>query len=292
VKNLFIIALIAFLSIGLVGCEDDDCVGCDAYDPAPATPQGVYSVTGDEAVYIYFNGIYDRDVEEYWVYFSFDPVDDYEVIAVVPARSNPDLDLLIYEYIDTDVANGTTYHYAVAAVDYAGQVSELSAEAVFDTPRPEGLVTLFPNSLQQSLSGFNLETQTVVYDTSSIADIFIDSVGGIHYINVTDDLIDIQDLGYTSDFDEIGWAPEYGWSELGWIELIPEHTYVIWTADDHFAKMRLLGINPSGSVAFQWAYQPSTTDEGKFELAPPVDPEKPDHGTDYLTRDKPFSLLK
>ncbi len=284
-KKLYLVALIAIMGLSMVGCEDD-CVTCNVANPVPATPQGVYSVTGDEAVYIYFNGIYETDVKEYWIYYSEEPTENYQHIATVPAESNPNLDLLIYEYVDDDVDNGTTYYYAVAAVDHANQVSELSAEAVFDTPRPDGVVTLFPNHLEPSTSGFNLETQTVVYDTSTIADVFVDVVEGTYFINVTAENIDIQDLGYTADFDEIGWAPGYGWSNLGFIELVPEHTYVIWTADDHFAKMRLLAINGSGSATFEWAYQ---TVESLPELAPPA---RPDHDSDYLSKEKQFSLVK
>jgi hypothetical protein len=285
-KKLFSIGFVVLVGLGLVGCSDDDN---PVYDPAPATPQGVYSVTGDEQVFVYWNGIYEQDVKEYLVYRSLDAVTGYQVIATVAAQSNPNLDLLVYEYEDDNVDNGTKYYYAIASVDRAGQRSELSAENVFDTPRPQGTVVLFPNSIEPSLSGFNLETATQVYDTSAIADVYVDIFDGVYYLNVTSVDIDIQDMGYTSSFDEIGWSPEYGWSDLGYVELILGHTYVIWTADDHFAKMRMESVNASNSVTFQWAYQ---TAQGILELAPPANMTKPDHGPDYLRDGKDMTLVR
>ena len=285
-KKLFSIGFVVLMGLGFVGCSDDDN---PVYDPVPATPQGVYSVTGDEQVFVYWNGIYETDVKEYLVYRSLDAVTGYQVIATVAAQSNPNLDLLVYEYEDDNVNNGTTYYYAVASVDHAGQRSELSAENVFDTPRPQGTVVLFPNNIEPSLSGFNLETATQVYDTSAIADVYVDIFDGVYYLNVTDVNIDIQDMGYTSNFDEIGWSPEYGWSDLGYVELILGHTYVIWTADDHFAKMRMESINASNSVTFQWAYQ---TDQSNLELALPANMTKPDHGSDYLRTGKDMTIVR
>lgn len=285
-KRLFSIGFVALMGLGFVGCSDDDN---PVYDPVPATPQGVYSVTGDEQVFVYWNGIYERDVKEYLVYRSLDAVTGYQAIGTVAAQDNPNLDLLIYEYVDDNADNGTTYYYAVASVDHAGQRSELSAENVFDTPRPEGTVVLFPNNIQPSLSGFNLETATQVYDTSAIADVYVDIFDGIYYLNVTAIDIDIQDMGYTSSFDEIGYAPEYGWSALGYVELILGHTYVIWTADDHFAKMRMESLNASGSVTFEWAYQ---TDQSNLELSLPASMTKPEHGPDYLRDGKDMTLLR
>ena len=85
------------------------------------------------------------------------------------------------------------------------------------------------------------------------------------------------------------WSPEYGWSDLGYVELILGHTYVIWTADDHFAKMRMESMNASGSVTFQWAYQ---TAQGILELAPPANMTKPEHSPDYLRDGKDMTLLR
>lgn len=286
-KTKILTVFLIVTALLMVGCDNDD----DAilFDATPATPQGVYSVTGNQAVFVYWNGPYESDIASYIVWRSLEPIDNYQEIAVVAAVDNPNLDLLIYEYIDQSAVNGVTYYYAVSSVDNAGHVSELSAEMVFDTPRPEGQAILYDFAVQSSLSGFNLAAhQHVEYD-SEAADIYIDrifldqspqdSTMPIFYINAANLATDIQDVGYTDSFDEVGWAPTDGWSEIGWFEIIVGHTYVIWTADLHFAKMRVLSIGED-SITFEWAYQ---TDENNPELKPVV-LEKPVHGPEYLIK--------
>jgi hypothetical protein len=287
-KNLIVVGVALVAVLALAGCHDDNpIVRHDDDNPAvthtPLTPQGVYTITGNHAVYIYWNGVYDSDVDQYLVYRSLDEWDNYVEVGQVAAESNPNLDLLIYEYTDSNLSNGTTYYYAVASVDHEGNVSELSAETAYDTPRPQGEVTLFPVDADSVHAGFNLETQYVVAWDNPIADIFVDRYQGIRYINVEDTMTDIMDMGYTSSFDEINVSPsvstDTGWSYLGYYELVAGHTYVIWTRDNHFAKMRAVSLNPSSSVSFQWAYQ---TAVGNPELAPALNPVKrPVHGPNY-----------
>jgi hypothetical protein len=268
--------LLALLALTVVGCEDDD----EVFDPVPATPQGVYSVTGDEVVWIYWNGIYESDVKEYVIYRSVQETTGYQAIGSVNAESNPNLNLLIYEYPDEAVTNGHTYYYALTAVDHAGQESELSAEMVFDTPRPQGQASIFPYEIDSTLAGFNLETGSNVLYRSLAADVWVDhdSIDGgvVRYLNARSNGVDIQDFGYTSSFDDISSAPDTGWSELGYVEIVLGHTYIIWTANNHFAKMRAVSFNGSGSITFQWAWQ---TDEGNPELAPG---RRPVHAAEYL----------
>jgi hypothetical protein len=247
----------------------------------PEPPQGVYSITGDNAVYIYWNGPYERDIKEYIIKRSFDPLTNYQEIGRRPAEDNPDLDLIIYEYVDNTAQNGVTYYYAVSSVDYAGQESELSAEEVFDTPRPEGNVALFDMAVEPSLSGYNFAARSVVAYDSPGADVYVDRVDGVFYLNVGNVNTDIQDMGFHESFDEVGWAPQDGWSSVGYFEIIPGHIYVIWTDDLHYAKLWVVSVN-SSSVSFRWAYQ---TDAENPELAPGVgETGKPQHGPDYLKK--------
>ena len=280
-KKLLLIGVLAVLAIGFVGCNDDETI----VSPVPAAPQGVYSITGDHAVYLYWNGIYDRNVRQYIVYRSLDAQTGYVEIGNVPAESNPNQDLLIYEYIDSDVTNGITYYYAVSAVNSDGRESELSAEEVFDTPRPDGVITLFPNNVAPELAGFNFEAGSAVADTSPIADIYIDMTGDIYYINVADSVTDIMDMGYTSSFDDISFSPSTsvntGWAALPWVELVVGHTYIVWTRDNHFAKIRPELVNPSGSVRCQWAWQ---IDPGNPQLVPALNLTRPVHNTDYAAK--------
>ncbi len=281
-KRLLSIAILITLAGLMVGCNDDD----EIISPIPAAPQGIYSITGNHAVYLYWNGIYDRSVREYAVWRSFDAQTGYVEIARVDAEPNPDQDLLIYEYVDNAVANGTTYYYAVSAINADGRESELSAEDVFDTPRPEGIITLFPSNVAPELAGFNFETGTAVSDTSPIADIFIDITSDVYYVNVRDTFTDIMDMGYTSSFDDISYSPSTdlneGWASLPWVELVVGHTYIVWTRDNHFAKLRPELTNLSGSVRFQWAWQ---TDPGNPELVPALNTAvRPEHDADYAAR--------
>lgn len=278
-KTKLFTILIAVSVLFFVGCDDDNDV--ILIDMTPAAPQGVFSVTGDNAVYIYFNGPYESDIDGYIIWRSLEPLTNYGEIGTVDAVSNSNLDLIIYEYIDVAVNNGVTYYYAVSSVDNSGQISELSAEDVFDTPRPEGETILSDAAVNSNVSGYNFAAEARVSATSEVADVFVDRASDIFFINAGDILTDIQDMGFTSSLDDVGWAPEEGWSDIGWFEIIVGHTYVIWTNDNHFAKIRVLSIN-SISVNFEWAYQ---TDEGNPELKPVVPTAtKPVHGDDYLRK--------
>lgn len=277
-STLFLFGLLLF-----GGC-DDDCV----FNPVPASPQGVFSITGNGAVYLYWYGPYEADIVEYIIWRSDEPVHNYTEVGRRAAEANPNLDLITYEYVDQGLQNGHTYYYAVSSVDRTGQVSELSAEEVFDTPRPEGEVVLYDVAVQQALSGYHFASYSRL--DPSLADVYVDRVESIFYINVTNDSTDMQDMGYTEAFDDIGWAPPDGWSENGWAEIIVGHTYVIWTDDFRFAKMRVKSIDyDQGFILFQWAYQTAPNNQ---ELVAHMDGlEKPVHGPGYLRRDnKPNSL--
>ena len=80
----------------------------------------------------------------------------------------------------------------------------------------------------------------------------------------TDD--DVQDFGYTGSLDEVDWAPEVGWSSVGWSELILGHSYIIWTGDNRYAKIRVIEIGETW-LRFDWAHQ---EDPGNPELKPVV----------------------
>lgn len=272
--------LFGIAALVLVGCEEDNQLVI--VDNSPLAPQGVYTVTGDFAVYVYWNGPYESDIDEYLIYRSMSATTGYAVVGNRDAVSNPNLDLVVYEFIDNTAVNGQTYYYSVASVDGAGQVSELSAETVFDTPRPEGNAVVFDMAIEPTRAGWDLSGQNYVRWDSSAADIYIDSdINGTYYINVADAQTDIQDVGYTSNFDDVGYAPIDGWSENGWAEIIAGHSYVIWTRDLNYAKMRVESINPS-SVSFRWAYQ---TDADNPELiAFGNRNEKPVHGAKYLIK--------
>ncbi|MFH1701456.1 MAG: hypothetical protein ABIE07_12830 [Candidatus Zixiibacteriota bacterium] len=266
---LIILALSAFL---IIGCDNDteyitEVVYIGEEGPPPV-PQGVYSVTGDGEVLLYWLPIDDvaGDFDAYVIYRSdTDPDTGYVEIGETTNEY----------FVDDDVTNGNTYFYAVSSVDEDGYLSDLSYEYVFDTPRPEGINrTVFDFNTMPLYSGWDFSAVVSVPYTSPNADIYLEFYAdhGVFYINVADENTDIQDMGYTGDLDEIGYAPDDGWSYLGWSEVILGHTYIIWTSDNHFAKLRVTAIN-NDNVLFDWAYQ---VDTGNPELKPLITkPERP-----------------
>ena len=270
-KKIILTLLVGTMFLALAGCEEREVIRYVEIDENPSRPQGVYSITADEAIYIYWLPVQDNDLDYYRIWYSGSADGFYEYIGTRADET----------YVDYDVQNGVTYYYAVSAVDLAGHESDLSYETVFDTPRPERFdQDLYDYLFFPAVSGFDLSTGAVVPYNSLTADIYIDFDAGLEsfFINVTDTLTDIQDMGYTEDFDEIGYAPSDGWSYVGWVEVIIDHTYIIWTRDDHFAKIRVTDADYTNFeyITFDWAYQTSTTDPGRMELS------RPKHDENYL----------
>ena len=281
-KKLLFPIFFALTTLIVVGCDedDDDMV---VVDTRPQPPQGVYTVTGDDAVYVFWSGPYERDIKEFIIKRSDEPTENYLEIGRRTADDNPNLDLIYYipGFIDYTAANGHTYWYAISSVDFAGHVSDLSAEDAYDTTRPEGVVELWDMAVDGSESGFDLANQTRVAWDSPAADVYVDEAGGILYINVANANTYIQDLGYFEYFEDVGWAPQLGWSALGWMEAIVDHIYVIKTDDKHYAKLWVLAEN-AASLDLAWAYQTSYDNP---ELAPRDDgTNEIVVGPDYLKR--------
>lgn len=243
----------------LAGCDDDNNI-IYVDDIPPAVPTGVFTVTGDGRVDIYWNPVRESDVEGYGVYWS-DQLDGvYQRLDTLYGVDNT-------HYVDLDVQNGVTYFYAVDAFDFGGNESALSYEAAFDTPRPAGTETVWARLDQPAQSGIDFSDWNnpnfVTAWNAPDTDIYFQNVGGVLYAKGT--LInnfwnDIQDLGWTASMDDVSWAPSAGWSvSPNGVELIEEHTYVVWTHDSYFAKFRVTTIiyaqgSPVGAIV-DWAYQ-------------------------------------
>lgn len=288
---LLVLATVVTL-VFAAGCTEDKVVRVAG--DVPAVPTGVLSTTGDRQIEIYWRGNNDRGVTEgYGVYRytrTVGDVDRYELIGKVPAGAGlvyPDDDVRWYSYVDYDVTNGSTYYYAVNAYNRYGE-SELSRIDAMDTPRPEGSAMLrdfhrFPNS-----AGFDFSRARVVrYDASDV-DIFFeyDSDLGAFFLFAGSNEVDIQDYGYTDGLKGVGWGDPgggHGWSRVGWLELIEFHSYLIWTADDHYATIRIEATddNPNQlSIDIKWAYQ---TDQGNPELKRGLI-ARPQHDANYGKR--------
>ena len=249
----------------LVGCYTEDRI-VYLEDLPPTRPTGVISVTGDEAVYIYWDPNGEPDLSHYRVYRGFSATGTFTFIGSTTDEA----------FSDFDVINGETYYYAISAVDDAGQESGLSVENVHDTPRPEGYnVILYDNATNASVSGFDFSRGLRVPFNDASADVYVDRDPSLGlFVNAADLYTDLQDMGFTDNLDEIGWSPTNGWSPVGWTQIIEGHTYVVWTNNDHYAKLRAVTVADTW-VQFDWAYQ---VDTGNPELV------KPAHDSGYLDR--------
>jgi len=264
-KFFFRLILLSGWILVLGGCADEVYIVRPDHTP-PSRPKGLYSVTADEAVYLFWEENDEDDFREYRVYRREEGDDYYHRIGITK----------IAEYVDQNVENGVTYFYAVTARDKNGNESDFS-DVVFDTPRPEGWGwSLYDRFYKPSRSGFDFSEPAILYWDDYEADIYLEYDDDLEsfFLCVANDQTDIQDFGYTDKLDDVDYSPEKGWSYVGWVEVIPGHSYIIWTADNHFAKLRVKKITGDLKIDFDWAYQ---VDPGNPELAP-----RPPHGKDYL----------
>jgi hypothetical protein len=246
-RTSVLVALLA--GMGLAGCDDEPTRNHDNMAPAP--PAAVTSITADGEVILewYPNG--EWDLSGYKVYRSYQRAGDYGRIGTVPAGTE--------FYVDDDVQNGVTYWYAVSAVDSDGNESPLSRDEVFDTPRPEGrdrMIAGYYTDTHHCAYSFALEdVMDYVDPDADIAYVWTQDAGAIMIgLPGSSSITEIQDAGYHSSMDGVGWAPPDGWSPSRQVELIPGHVYVVWTRDDHYAKFRVISVT-SSQVLFDWAYQ-------------------------------------
>lgn len=208
-----------------------------------APPQGVSALALNNQVYIRWEHTY-YEVYGYNVYVNSSYSGNYRLIG--STRTN--------EFIDQDARNGITYYYAVTAYDIDGNESKLSIEDAYATPRPEFYkIMLNDRQTNPNKAGYEFSTNSILPFDNRNTDIYIEYVSG-HYFMVVYEDTDIQDMGYTSHFDEIRFSPTMGWSPLKEVLLIDGHTYVIWTFDNHYAKVRIKEIN-SNNIVFDCSYQ-------------------------------------
>lgn len=252
--NLLLIIIGLGLIFTFVGCDDNYYYD----DVAPSPPRNITTITGDNRVDIFWDRSPERDVAGYNVYYSYSFEGEYTLIGNTPSTS----------YIDYGARNGVTYYYAVTSYDYDGNESELSYDVVYDTPRPEGFnQAIFDYNRSPNNSGYHFRTYSVVPYNGDDADFFFENYNGTFYLNVWDDT-DIQDMGTTNNIWDISYAPSIGWVSLvpgenvKYVEARIGRTYVIWTWDNHYAKIRISNITPERMV-FDWAYQ---LVEGEREL--------------------------
>jgi len=248
------VLLLGLVPVLLGGCHEVWVVEPEPCGEAHA-PVGLYSVTGDGEVFLYWTPVAVKYVDNFVVYRSSQADGVYYEIGHTRDDS----------FVDRDVRNGRTYFYSVSAIDHCGYETQLSREIAFDTPRPEGYdAELFDaNGEQWARSGWEFRTYRAVPSDYPGTDIYFIQVDGVPFLVAADLDTDIQDAGFAY-FDDVSWAPGDGWTPTGTVEAIPGHVYVVWTRDNHFAKVRVLDVY-NGRVVFDWGYQ---IGNGNPELAP------------------------
>jgi hypothetical protein len=241
-------------ALAVSGCRDTTGPR-DVYPPS--APRGVYSVTGDRTVYLRWIENPEPDLAGYRVYISTCPDGPECLYELEGTTTTAQFDVGALQ-------NGVTLYYAVAAVDHAGNESELSYENVFDTPRPEGFdAVLTDAAVAPATSGWDFSDYGRRAFDDPAVDVYYAVADGANLMVAPFTDTDIQDAGYANTLDAIDWAPNGGWSPTGTVELIAGHCYVVWTHDNHFAKFRVSRIS-NGSLVMDWAYQ---VDPGNPELA-------------------------
>jgi hypothetical protein len=247
-------------AVSLSGCNDG--VGSGDVTP-PAAPRGVYTVTRDHAVVVHWLPNTEADVAGYRVFEG--PCGELDCPYYPVGATGGTTSI----FRVTDLANGVTRFFAVAAFDHAGNESELSYETLFDTPRPEGTGVVLDNYLDTATrGGYDFSTFSVQPWDDPQADVYFGYNGTVFQMFAADSATDIQDYGHAASLDAVDYAPSAGWSPSGTVELIEGHCYVVWTRDDHYAKFRVTDVRPGGAsapdrVVFDWAYQ---VDPGNREL--------------------------
>lgn len=241
-KKILYFATLTAAAFLLSACQINDPNRHYVDNTAPAPPEGVVVYNGDNRVDIAWLHNRETDVSGYNVYYSYSYDGRYTLIGSTSDNY----------FIDYDAQNGVQIYYAVAAYDYNGNESDLSYDAAYAIPRPEGFnASIFDYINYPNTAGYSFTTYSAVYYKD--ADFFFENYQGEYYLDVWDDT-DIQDMGATTDIYDIPYAPETGWSTTKDERAVVGHTYVIWTYDNHFAKIRVKNITRD-RIVFDWAFQ-------------------------------------
>lgn len=238
----WILALGLAVAALTLGCRERDRIV--AIDSAPFRVDGVRSITGDDRVTIEWRENQESDIAYYKIYRNDAPTGTFTLVGEV--NSPP--------FVDLSVTNGVTYYYAVSAVDDAGQESaELSYENVFDTPRPEGTnLTLTNANVNDALSGLDFSDRSRQGSANVQTDLYYAASGNSYLVYAVGGTL-IQDTGYIA-LRDVDFAPPAGWSADGIVEAIPGHSYIVLTADNHYAKFEVVSRDANG-MTVDWAYQ-------------------------------------
>jgi hypothetical protein len=231
---------LSLLTMFALGCRELGVV--DTIPPEP--PRGIRSLALDNEVELDWIHNTENDLAGYHIWSSDRYDGRYELIGTTSSAN----------FNDMRAQNGATYYYAVSAFDFNENESDLSYQEVSETPRPEGFkVLLFEASAVPEKSGYDFSTYSVGRFDDRYTDFFYEKLDSNLNLSVWSDT-DIQDVGFAESFDDIRVAPSSGWSPTRTTKVIRGHTYVVWTWDNHFAKVRITDLTPT-KIVFDWSYQ-------------------------------------
>jgi hypothetical protein len=243
-KTLLSIAVFMNLLL-LQSCSINDPNHHNNYDNTPpAPPTGIQVINGDNRVDLSWSNNHEGDLAGYNIYYSTSYDGQYSLIGSSTTNY----------YIDESASNGVLNYYAVTAFDESGNESNLSKDVAYATPRPEGFnQAIFDYRKFPKTAGYSFSTYSVVAFDDSLTDFFFENYNGKFYLDVYTDS-DILDAGPTNDIYDITFAPTSGWSPTKDTTATIGHTYIIWTWDNHYAKVRVSNIT-NERIVFDWAYQ-------------------------------------
>ena len=123
------LSLVTLLFFGASACDSS---GNDEDTTPPSAPSALAGASEDGTVALEWSAPSDGDLDGYRVYRSTSSISD----AGAATRASGDGLVSGESYSDDEASNGTTYYYRVAAVDEAGNESDLSGE-IQKTPFPD-----------------------------------------------------------------------------------------------------------------------------------------------------------
>jgi hypothetical protein len=241
-----LLSLAVLLNLFLLqACNVNDPNHHNNYDNTPPLPPtGIQVVNGDNRVDLSWIQNRENDLAGYNIYYSTSYDGKYTLIGT--STNN--------YFQDYGAINGVLNYYAVTAFDVSGNESELSKDVAYATPRPEGFnQAIFDYRKFPKTAGYSLSTYSVVAFDSSLTDFFFENYNGKFYLDVYTDS-DILDAGPTNNIYDVAFAPMSGWSPTKDTTAVVGHTYIIWTWDNHYAKIRVSNIT-NERIVFDWAYQ-------------------------------------
>ncbi len=266
--RIIISTLVIFLL--LIACGEKEKIVEVEGDCFPEAPRDVWALNLPDRVTInWWHPDPDNDITSFLVYRSEYIDTGYARIGTVSRGDFPP-DTYDFLYDDFNVSFNKQYFYEVRAVNAAGRVSAPSYEGVSGTPRPEFFVRLYSLDFDPDSSGYDFTSfgsHAQMYTLES-TDIYINNAHGYLEIVARGPRVKIQDYGFVFSFDDINYAPEFGWSVNGSVEAVEEHCYMLRLGEAdgvHYAKMYLWEVAAT-YVEFWCAYQTSAENR---DLAPP-----------------------